>query len=88
MFIGSKTPHTGRPPWSRTDSRPMNSCFNPKKQNFNSLKIFRHRIPESAKMDLRKTISQWGEEPRSQGSFSLAVRCGRFSTCWLLPLCI
>lgn len=54
-------------------SRAMNSCFNPEKQNTNSLKIFRPRVPESAKVDLRKTISQWGEEPQSQGSFSLAV---------------
>lgn len=62
-------------------SRPMNSCSNPEKQNTNSLKIFRLRVPESPKMDLRKIISQWGKEPWSPGSFSFSVRCERFSTC-------
>lgn len=55
------------------DSRPMNRCFNSENQNTNSLKIFRPKDPDSAKMDLRKTVSLRGREREVGAHFQVIL---------------
>lgn len=78
MFTGLKAPYTCDSPAQGLDSGPVNSCFASEKQNTNSLKVFRPRDPESAKMDLKETVSQLGEGRAAKSGLI-------FGSCYLAP---